>query len=94
MEYSSRPGTARSSLDRAESVFAAYGFDVWTMDRDNYGKSSRTAGNSDFATGAGDPARVLHKGEGSPTLAERAEQLDYYRAHNTRLRGREMIRGI
>ncbi len=120
------------------NVFAGYGFDVWTMDHENYGKSSRTSGNSDIASGAEDLqagidliqretgrkqvhlfgessgglragvyamvhpetvdrlilAAFTYKGEGSPTLAKRAEQLDYYRAHNTRLRDREMIRGI
>jgi pimeloyl-ACP methyl ester carboxylesterase len=35
-----------------------------------------------------------YKGEGSPTLTERAKQLDYYRTHNRRLRDRDMIRSI
>ncbi|HLK32986.1 MAG TPA: alpha/beta hydrolase [Terriglobales bacterium] len=34
--------------------FASYGFDVWTMDFEGYGRSSRGAGNSDVATGAED----------------------------------------
>src|SRR5216683_2780781 len=34
--------------------FAALGFDVWTMDHENYGRSSRTAGNSDIASGVAD----------------------------------------
>jgi pimeloyl-ACP methyl ester carboxylesterase len=120
------------------NVFAGYGFDVWTMDHENYGKSSRTSSNSNIASGAEDLkaaidlimretghkqvhlfgessgglragvyamnhpdtvdrlvlAAFTYKGEGSPTLAKRAEQLDYYRTHNTRLRDREMIRGI
>jgi pimeloyl-ACP methyl ester carboxylesterase len=120
------------------NVFAGYGFDVWTMDHENYGKSSRTSTNSNIASGAEDLkaaidlilretgrkqvhlfgessgglragvyamnhpetvdrlvlAAFTYKGEGSPTLAKRAEQLDYYRAHNTRLRDREMIHGI
>jgi pimeloyl-ACP methyl ester carboxylesterase len=119
-------------------TFAGFGFDVWTMDHENYGKSSRTASNSDIASGAADLeagiGRIQHetgatkvhlfgessgalragvyamkhpdvvgrlvlaaftyKGEGSPTLAKRAEQLDSYRAHNTRLRDREMIHSI
>ena len=33
-------------------------------------------------------------GEGSPTLAKRGEQLDYYRTHNRRPRDRDMIRSI
>ena len=36
------------------NVFAGYGFDVWTMDHENYGKSSRTGSNSDIASGAED----------------------------------------
>jgi alpha-beta hydrolase superfamily lysophospholipase len=34
--------------------FAEYGFDVWTMDFEGYGRSSRTAGNSDIASGVAD----------------------------------------
>src|SRR5689334_20839962 len=36
------------------NVFARWGFDVWTMDHENYGKSGRTNGNSDIASGAQD----------------------------------------
>src|ERR1700687_4351806 len=36
------------------NVFAKWGFDVWTMDHENYGKSGRTSGNSDIASGAQD----------------------------------------
>jgi pimeloyl-ACP methyl ester carboxylesterase len=118
--------------------FARQGFDCWTMDHENYGKSGHTAGNSDIASGVEDlkaaaevltretgrsrfdfvgessgalragayamvaPERIgrlvfaafTYKGEGSPTLAKRAEQLDYYRAHNLRKRDRAMIRSI
>jgi pimeloyl-ACP methyl ester carboxylesterase len=118
--------------------FARYGFDCWTMDHENYGKSGRTSGNSDIASGAQDlkaavevvaretgrqkyhflgessgalragayamiaPERAdrlvfaafTYKGEGSPTLTKRAEQLDYYRSHNMRKRDRDMIRSI
>ncbi len=120
------------------NTFAGYGFDVWTMDHENYGRSSRTQSNSDIASGVEDlkagielvvretgrqkvhlcgessgalragayamarPERIdrlvftafTYKGENSPTLAERAKQLDYYRTHNTRLRDRAMIRSI
>jgi alpha-beta hydrolase superfamily lysophospholipase len=120
------------------NAFAAYGFDVWTMDHENYGRSSRTAGNSDIASGVDDlkmgvdlvmretgqqklhlfgessgalragafamvaPERIdrlvfsafTYRGAGSPTLAKRAEALDFYRTHNLRLRDREMIRSI
>lgn len=34
--------------------FAGYGFDVWTMDFEGYGRSSQGPGNSDIATGAED----------------------------------------
>jgi len=120
------------------NTFAQYGFDVWTMDHENYGRSSRTDSNSDIASGVEDlkagidlvvretgrskahifgessgglragayamqhPDRIdrlilaafTYKGEGSPTLTERAKQLDYYRTHNRRLRDRAMIRSI
>lgn len=39
-------------------------------------------------------AAFTYKGEGSPTLKKRAEQLDYYRTHNMRKRDRDMIRSI
>jgi pimeloyl-ACP methyl ester carboxylesterase len=129
------PGRGEYSL---MNVFARLGFDVWTMDHENYGRSSRTAGNSDIASGVEDlkaatevvrretgrerlhfcgessgalragafamvePERVdrlvllafTYKGEGSPTLAKRAEQLAFFRAHNMRPRDRAMIRSI
>jgi pimeloyl-ACP methyl ester carboxylesterase len=34
--------------------FAEWGFDVWTMDHENYGRSGRSSGNSDIASGAAD----------------------------------------
>ena len=129
------PGRGEYSL---MDTFARYDFDVWTMDHENYGRSSRTEGNSDIASGVADlkaaaevvmresghqrfhfcgessgalragafamvrPERVdrlvllafTYKGEGSPTLAKRAEQLAYYRTHHMRLRDRAMIRSI
>ena len=129
------PGRGEYSL---MNVFAGYGLDVWTMDHEGYGKSARTAGNSDVASGVEDlkaasevvvretgqprahfyggssgalraagfamarPERVdrlileafTWTGKGSPTLGKRAEQVDYYRTHNRRPRGREMIRSI
>jgi alpha-beta hydrolase superfamily lysophospholipase len=36
------------------NTFARYGFDVWTMDHENYGRSGRTEGNSDIASGVED----------------------------------------
>ncbi|HWP77725.1 MAG TPA: alpha/beta hydrolase [Methylomirabilota bacterium] len=129
------PGRGEYSL---MNVFAGYGFDVWTMDHEGYGKSARTAGNSDVASGVEDlkaasevvvrmtgqprahfyggssgalraagfamarPERVdrlileafTWTGKGSPTLGKRAEQVDFYRTHNRRPRGRDMIRSI
>jgi pimeloyl-ACP methyl ester carboxylesterase len=129
------PGHGEYSVMNA---FARFGFDVWTMDHENYGKSGRTSGNSDVASGVEDlkvamevvaretgrqkyhflgessgalragvyamvaPERIdrlvlaafTYKGDGSPTLAKRAEQLEYYRTHNMRKRDREMIRSI
>ncbi|PWT97065.1 MAG: alpha/beta hydrolase [Terriglobia bacterium] len=139
---SSRPSFDLTMPGRGEysvmNIFAAHGFDVWTMDHENYGRSSRTDSNSDIAGGVEDlkagielvvretgrqkihlcgessgalragayamaqPERIdrlvftafTYKGENSPTLTERAKQLDYYRTHNLRLRDREMIRSI
>jgi alpha-beta hydrolase superfamily lysophospholipase len=47
--------------------FARYGFDCWTMDHENYGKSGRTSGNSDIKSGVEDlkaAAEVLAKETG------------------------------
>jgi pimeloyl-ACP methyl ester carboxylesterase len=129
------PGRGEYSL---MNVFARLGWDVWTMDHEGYGRSSRTESNSDIASGAADlaaaapvveretgqarmsllgtssgalraavfsarePDRVdrlvlsafTWTGKGSPTLAERAKRVEYYRTHNRRPRGREMIRSI
>jgi pimeloyl-ACP methyl ester carboxylesterase len=120
------------------NVFARYGFDVWTLDHEGYGKSTRADGNSDIASGVEDlkaavevvaretgqtrchfvgessgalraaafamaaPDRagrlvltaVTYTGKGSPTLAKRGEQVEYFRTHNTRLRDRAMIESI
>ena len=139
--------SSRSSFDLATpgkgeysvmNVFAKLGYDVWTMDHENYGRSSQTQSNSDIASGVADikaamevitretgrqkvhlfgessgairagayavaqPNRVdrlvlgafTYKGDNSPTLTERAKNLDYYRTHNRRLRDRDMIRSI
>lgn len=45
------PGAGEYSL---MNVFARYGFDVWTMDFEGYGKSTVTSGNSDIASGVED----------------------------------------
>lgn len=47
----SPPGKGEYSL---MNTFAHYGFDVWTMDHENYGRSSQTQGNSDIASGVED----------------------------------------
>ncbi|MEQ1946499.1 MAG: alpha/beta hydrolase [Bryobacteraceae bacterium] len=36
------------------NVFASWGYDVWTLDHENYGRSSQTEGNSDIASGVED----------------------------------------
>src|SRR5258708_40118899 len=45
------PGTENYSM---MSAFSQAGFDVWTMDHEGYGKSDRTDGNSDIASGVED----------------------------------------
>jgi pimeloyl-ACP methyl ester carboxylesterase len=40
-------------------TFAGYGFDVWTMDHEGYGKSGRTDGNSPIAEGVRDLAAAM-----------------------------------
>ena len=129
------PGKGEYSM---MNVFARNGFDVWTMDHEGYGNSSRSSGNSDIKSGVEDlklaaevikretgqskahyfgtssgairagayaqaqPDRVdrvvlsafTYKGEGSPTLKDRAKQVEYYRTHNTRLRDSAMVASI
>jgi alpha-beta hydrolase superfamily lysophospholipase len=45
------PGKGEYSM---MNVFARLGYDVWTMDHEGYGKSTRTSGNSDIASGVED----------------------------------------
>ena len=45
------PGKSEYSL---MNTFARAGYDVWTMDHENYGRSSQTDGNSDIASGVED----------------------------------------
>jgi pimeloyl-ACP methyl ester carboxylesterase len=129
------PGAGEYSL---MNVFARWGFDVWTMDFEGYGKSTVTKGNSDIASGVADlraampiveretgqtkfnfmgessgairagafavaePDRVerlvleafTYTGKGSPTLAKRGEQTEFYRTHNRRPRDETMILSI
>lgn len=56
--FSSRPGydmvvPGRDDYSTMDEC-AKMGFDVWTMDHECYGRSSRTSSNSDIATGAAD----------------------------------------
>jgi len=129
------PGRGEYSL---MNTFAGFGFDVWTMDFEGYGRSTHTEGNANIAEGVRDlkaatdlvtretgqsrfhffgessgglraasfsmsyPERVdrlvlaafTYTGEGSPTLTDRAKQLDFYKTHNRRPRDRDMIRSI
>jgi pimeloyl-ACP methyl ester carboxylesterase len=129
------PGAGDYSIMNA---LARGGFDVWSVDHENYGRSSRTASNSDVASGAADLEAVAkldaaetgqtkfsfvgessgglragvlamrrpelidklvllaftYTGAGSPTLAKRGEQTEFYRTHNRRPRDRDMIRSI
>ena len=118
--------------------FARYGYDVWTMDFEGYGRSDKGSGNSNIADGVEDlkaamqvltketgqqrfhffgessgglragafamaePERVnrlvltafTYTGEGSPTLDNRAKQLEYYKTHDRRPRDSAMIHSI
>ena len=113
-----------SLMDR----FAEAGVDVWALDHEGYGRSSRTDGNSNIASGVADlkagfdlvtretgattalfygsssgalraaafaearPEAVTRlvldafvwTGKDAPTLIKRAENLEYFRTHNTR----------
>jgi pimeloyl-ACP methyl ester carboxylesterase len=40
-------------------AFARYGYDVWTMDHEGYGRSDRTTGNSDIASGVADLSAAM-----------------------------------
>src|SRR5258705_10079466 len=129
------PGAGEYSM---MNVFANYGYDVWVIDFEGYGKSDVTSGNSDIKSGVADlvaatpliaketgqqkfhfmgessgalrvaafaaahPEPVnraflgayTYTGIGSPTLNERAKQVDFYRTHNRRPRPKEMIESI
>jgi alpha-beta hydrolase superfamily lysophospholipase len=50
------PGKGEYSM---MDVFARYGFDVWTMDHEGYGRSTVTSNNSDIASGVADLTAAL-----------------------------------
>jgi pimeloyl-ACP methyl ester carboxylesterase len=129
------PGAGEYSM---MNVMARFGYDVWAIDFEGYGKSSRTAGWSDIKSGVADLTAAMpiiqkeagvqkvhmmgessgalraaayaaahpemidrlclgaytYTGKGSPTLTDRAKQLEYYKTHNTRPRPREMVASI
>lgn len=129
------PGAGEYSM---MNVMARNGYDVWAIDFEGYGKSSRTSGNSDIKSGVADLVAAMpiilkesgaqkahmmgessgalrvaafaaakpdlvdrialgaytYTGKGSPTLNDRAKQLEYYKTHNTRPRPREMVASI
>jgi pimeloyl-ACP methyl ester carboxylesterase len=129
------PGAGEYSM---MNVFARFGYDVWAIDFEGYGKSSRTSGNSDIKSGVADleaafpviaretgmqkfhfmgessgalrvaafaaahPERIdrailgayTYTGKDSPTLTDRAKNLEYFKTHNTRPRPREMVASI
>jgi pimeloyl-ACP methyl ester carboxylesterase len=129
------PGQANYSMMDA---FARFGFDVWTMDHEGYGRSDRTKGNSDIASGVADLRAAMvvvqretgatkahffgessggiraaafavaqpqsvdrlalsaftYTGKGSPTLGDRAKQVEFYRTHNMRPATLELYRSI
>ena len=64
------PGQSDWSVMEA---FARYGFDCWTMDHENYGKSGRTSGNSDIASGVEDLKAAAEKARAFPRLDWQAE---------------------
>lgn len=120
------------------NVFARRGYDVWALDFEGYGRSDRTDGNSDIASGVQDldavtdliraetglsrvhllgessgairaaafaqarPDRAgrlvlaafTYTGAGSPTLAKRSQGTGFFRTHNRRPRGRDMLESI
>ncbi len=100
----SSPGTGNSNIaDGVEDLKAAV--EVVTKETGQqrfhfFGESSGGLRAGAFAVAH--PERVhrlvlaafTYTGEGSPTLADRAKQLDYYRTHNRRPRDRDMIRSI
>jgi pimeloyl-ACP methyl ester carboxylesterase len=128
----------QSDYSMMDAFARSYGFDVWTMDHEGYGRSDRTSGNSDIASGVEDLRAAMEvvrretgrrsahffgessggiraaafaiaapdavdrlalsaftwTGKGSPTLANRAKDVEFYRTHNLRPATRELYRSI
>jgi pimeloyl-ACP methyl ester carboxylesterase len=129
------PGAGEYSMF---NVFAKYGYDVWGIDFEGYGRSSVTPGWSDIKSGVADLAAMVpivqketgvqryhmigessgalrvaafaaqypdragrlvfsaytYTGKDSPTLTERAKNLEFYQKNNRRPRPKEMIESI
>jgi pimeloyl-ACP methyl ester carboxylesterase len=130
------PGAGEYSV---MNVFSRLGYDVWAIDFESYGKSTRNPkANSDVKSGVADleamipivmretgqqkfhfmgsssgalrtaayaaahPDRVdrivlgayTYTGKGSPTLTDRAKDLEFYQKNNTRPRPRSMLASI
>jgi pimeloyl-ACP methyl ester carboxylesterase len=129
------PGAGEYSMF---NVFARYGYDVWGIDFEGYGRSSVTPGWSDIKSGVADLAAMVpiveretgvrqyhmigessgalrvaafaaqyperagrlvfsaytYTGKDSPTLTERAKNLEFYQKNNRRPRPKEMIESI
>ena len=74
--------------------FAEYGFDVWTMDFEGYGRSGAGAGNSDIATGANDikaAAEVIARETGQPRFHLMGESSGALRAGSFAMAHPELV---
>jgi pimeloyl-ACP methyl ester carboxylesterase len=84
---SSRPTFDLSVPGRGEyslmNTFARFGFDVWTMDHESYGRSTRSAGNSDIRSGVEDlraGSELVAREIGRPTMQLMGESSGALRA--------------
>jgi pimeloyl-ACP methyl ester carboxylesterase len=74
--------------------FAEYGYDVWTMDFEGYGKSGVGTGNSDIATGAEDikaAAEVIQRESGQPRFHLMGESSGALRAGSFAMAHPELV---
>lgn len=77
--------------------FVAFGFDVWTMDFEGYGRSSASAGNSNVADGAEDlkaAALVVERETGQPSFHLYGESGGALRAASFAVHQRESVRRL